>query len=110
MLLCFLSHTPSFIYDARAGLGEGFDIIKEPHDHDGDLVYGLYRISFLSPYDSLSSFSSFSFAPFSFFIYLYNATRNNRGKDSKGSTQNYFLLTKFPEVHQSGSNCSGVTL
>ncbi len=83
MLLCFLSHTPSFIYDAGAGLGEGFDIIKEPHDHDGDLVYGLYRISFLSPYDSLSSFSSFSFAPFSFFIYLYNATRNNRGEKQK---------------------------
>lgn len=63
----FFSRASSFIYDAGAGLGEGFDIIKGPHDHDGDLEYGLYRISFLSLYYSLSSFSSFSFAPFSLF-------------------------------------------
>lgn len=60
----------SFIYDAGAGLGEGFDIIKGPHDHDGDLEYGLYRISFLSLSHSLSRFPR----PRSlFFIYLSNA-------------------------------------
>lgn len=109
MLLCFLSRTPSFIYDAGAGLGEGFDIIKEPHDHDGDLEYGLYRISFLSLYDSLSSFSSFSFAPFSFFIYLYNATWNNRGERQKREHAKWFSLDKIYQS-TSGSNCSGVTL
>lgn len=68
-MLCVSPFSHSFIYDAWAGLGEGFDIIKGPYGHDGDLEHGtLHRVS-LS--DSLSSFSpSVAFL----FIYLYNNT------------------------------------
>lgn len=79
----FFSRALSFIYDARAGLGEGFDIIKGPHDHDGDLEYGLYHISFLSLSDSLSSFSLFSFYLSLFFIYLCNVHKDKTKKTKK---------------------------
>lgn len=111
--LCFFSHAPSFIYDAGAGLGEGFDIIKGPHDHDGDLEYGLYRISILSLYDSLSSFSSFLFPRSLSFFYLYNPTRNNKGERQKREMEEkheLFFSKDKSSRSTSGSNCSGLML
>lgn len=105
----FFSRAPSFIYDAGAGLGEGFDIIKGPYDHDGDLEYGLYHISFLSLYDSLSSCSSFSFYLSLFFIYLYNVHRKTKNIDIEGKHKMFFSHDKGSRS-TSRSNCSGVTL
>ncbi len=107
--LCFFSRAPSFIYDAGAGLGEGFDIIKGSHDMTVTLST-VYIVFLSSPSTFLFQAFPRSHSPLSlFFIYLYNATQNNSGERQKREHAKCFSLDKS-SWSTSGSNCSGVTL
>lgn len=95
MLNVSLSRPHSFMMLGLCWL-EGFDIIKEPHGHDGDLERGtLYRISpSLALWFSLSLSRSVSLL----FIYLTVHETAEDKKIERGKAQSVFSWQKLPYI------------